>query len=205
MKYQKLAASVIMAEKARIPKLISYNESLQLIGTGRSAYVFKIKHEQVALKVYFPHKAQLAAEEAAIYKKLPPNNYYPTLHDVGLNYIVLDYFEGHTLFQCLEKGIYVSEDKIHAVNEALEMAKKAGLTPSDVHLKNIIITRNEEVKLIDVARFRQTKKDRQWDDLQKAYFKGYIKPYFPKRIPKYILYCIAAVYKTTLLFRNYLY
>ena len=186
-----------MVQKGRKFKLKSYDEALQLIGIGRSAYVFKIEHEQVVLKVYLPHKTHLAIEEATIYKKLPPNNYYPTLHDVGTNYIVLDYFEGHTLFQCLEKGIYVSEDKIHTINEALEIAKNAGLTPSDVHLKNIIITPNAEVKLIDVARFRQTKKDRQWDDLQKAYFKCYIKPYFPKRIPKYILHCIAAIYKTT--------
>ena len=197
MKYEKLAASVIMAEKGRIPKLKSYNEELQLIGTGRSAHVFKVKNEQVALKVYFPNKAHLAAEEAAIYKKLSFNSYYPTLHDVGANYIVIDYLEGLTLFQCLENGFFVSEDKIRTINEALNTARKAGLNPSDVHLKNIIITNNEEIKLIDVARFRQTKHNRQWDDIQKAYFKGYVKSYFPKRIPSFVLHCIAALYKNT--------
>jgi len=197
MEYEKLAASVMMAEKGRIPKLKSYDQALQLIGTGRSAYVFKVQHEQVALKVYFPHKAHLAAEEATIYKKLSSNSYYPALHDVGANYIVIDYLEGHTLFQCLENGFFVSEDKIHAINEALNMARKAGLNPSDVHLKNIIITSKQEVKLIDVVRFRQTKQDRQWDDLQKAYFKGYVKSYFPKRIPSFLLHCIAAIYKKT--------
>lgn len=203
MKYEKLAASVIMEEKGRIPKLKSYDKTLQLIGTGRSAHVFKVQHEQVALKVYFPHKAHLAAEEAAIYKELSSSSYYPTLHDVGANYIVIDYLEGHTLFECLENGLFVSEDKIRDINEALNIARKVGLNPSDVHLKNIIITNKQEIKLIDVARFRQTKKDRQWDDLQKLYFKGYVKSYFPKRIPKFILHSIAAIYKRTL--RNYLY
>jgi len=203
MKYQKLAASVIMAEKGRIPKLKSYDEALQLIGTGRSAYVFKVQHEQVALKVYFPHKAHLAAEEAAIYKKLSSSSYYPTLHDVGANYIVIDYLEGHTLFQCLENGFFVSEDKIHAINEALNIARKVGLNPSDVHLKNIIITNKQEIKLIDVARFRQTKQDRQWDDIQKVYFKGYVKLYFPKRIPRFILHSLAAIYKRTLRYALY--
>ena len=195
MKYQQLAASVVMAQKGRIPKLKSYDESLQLIGTGRSAYVFKIQREPIALKVYFPDKVHLAAEEAAIYQKLSPSRYYPTLHDVGANYIVIDYLEGHTLFQCLEHGLFVSEDKIHAINEALNMARTAGLNPSDVHLKNIIITSKQEVKLIDVVRFRQTKTDRQWDDLQNAYFKGYVKSYFPKKIPSFLLHCIAAIYK----------
>ncbi len=43
MEYEKLAASVMMAEKGRIPKLKSYDQALQLIGTGRSAYVFKVQ------------------------------------------------------------------------------------------------------------------------------------------------------------------
>ena len=51
MEYEKLAASVMIAEKGRIPKLKSYDPALQLIGTGRSAYVFKVQNEQVALKV----------------------------------------------------------------------------------------------------------------------------------------------------------
>ena len=92
----------------------------------------------------------------------------------------------------------MSEDKIHAINEALNIARKVGLNPSDVHLKNIIITNKQEIKLIDVARFRQTKQDRQWDDIQKVYFKGYVKLYFPKRIPSFILHSLAAIYKRTL-------
>lgn len=200
MKYQELAESVIMEKKGKIPQLKSYNSTLQLIGTGRSAFVFKVKNEPVALKVFFHDKAHIAKEEAAIYRKLPPSSYYPALHEAGKNYIVIDYLDGHTLFQHLENGIYIQEEKIHAINEALEMARKVGLNPSDIHLKNIIITSTGEVKLIDVARFRQTKNDRQWDDLQKAYFKGYVKSYFPKRIPRALLNCIAAVYKTGLRF-----
>lgn len=200
MKYLQLADSVIMEGKRKIPRLKGYSSALQLIGTGRSAYVFKVQDEQIALKVFFPHKTHLAREEAAIYRKLPSGSYYPTLHEGGKNYIVLDYLDGYTLFHYLENGIYIQEEKIYAINEALEMARKAGLNPSDIHLKNIMITSNKQVKLIDVARFRQTEKDRQWDDLQKVYFKGYVKPYFPKRIPRVILNCIAAVYKTGLRF-----
>ncbi len=200
MKYQALANSVVMEKKKRNPRLKSYSNALQLIGAGRSAYVFKVKNEQIALKVFFPDKAYIATEEAAIYRKLPSGSYYPALHEEGTNYIAIDYLDGHTLFHYLENGIYIPEEKIHAINEALEIARNAGLNPSDIHLKNIMITINQEVKLIDVARFRQTKKDRQWDDLQKVYFKGYVKPYFPKRIPRIFLNCIAAVYKTGLRF-----
>lgn len=200
MKYQKLAESVAMEKKGRIPELKGYSSALQLIGAGRSAYVFKVQDEQVALKVFFPEKAHIAEEEAAIYNKLPKNSYYPHLYEVGKNYIAIDYLDGLTLFQSLENGIYIPEEKIHAINDALDMARNVGLNPSDIHLKNIIITSQQEVKLIDVARFRQTKKDRQWDDLQKVYFRGYVKSYFPKKIPRPILNCVAAVYKTGLRF-----
>lgn len=200
VKYQELADSIVMEKKGRIPQLKSYSNALQLVGAGRSAYVFKVQDEQIALKVFFPNKAYIAAEEAAIYRTLPSGSYFPTLHEAGKNYIVIDYLDGHTLFHCLENGIYIPVEKIHAINDALEMARKVGLNPSDIHLKNIIITSKQEVKLIDVARFRQKKKDRQWDDLQKVYFRGYAKSYFPKRIPRSILNCVATIYKTGLRF-----
>ncbi|MGM9949441.1 MAG: protein kinase family protein [Lysinibacillus sp.] len=200
MKYQELADSIVMEKKRRIPRLKSYSDALQLIGTGRSAHVFKVRDEQVALKVFFPQKVHIAAEEAAIYRKLPSSSYYPSLYEAGNNYIAIDYLDGLTLFQSLENGIYIPEEKIHAINDALDMARKAGLNPSDIHLKNIIITSKQEVKLIDVARFRQTAKDRQWDDLQKVYFRGYVKSYFPKKIPGAVLDCISVIYKTGLRF-----
>ena len=189
-----------MEGKGKIPRLKSYSTSLQLIGAGRSAYVFKVLNEQTALKVFFPHKVHIAAEEAAIYQELPSCSYYPALHDAGNNYIAIDYLDGLTLFQSLENGIYIDEEKIQAINDALEKARKVGLNPSDIHLKNIIITSKQEVKLIDVARFRQTEKDRQWDDLQKVYFRGYVKSYFPKKIPGAVLNCIAFIYKAGLRF-----
>jgi predicted Ser/Thr protein kinase len=193
--YKALADSVEIEMNGLKPRLVNYSQDLKLIGTGRSAYVFKIKDKDLALKVYFPHKKRLAFEEASIYRELQHIEYYPTLYDGGINYIVIDFIEGHTLFQCLQKGIFVPEKKFNEIRKALKMAEEVGLNPSDIHLKNIIVTSSGEVKVIDVARFRQQRKDHQWKDIERAYFKMYSKYYFPKKIPAFILNLISFIYK----------
>ena len=42
LSFQELAASVKITSKKNKPKLLEYDPSLTLIGTGRSAYVFRI-------------------------------------------------------------------------------------------------------------------------------------------------------------------
>lgn len=76
---------------------------------------------------------------------------------------------------------------------AIAWARKRGLNPSDIHLRNILLT-DSGVKLIDVARFLQDKSCRQWEDLKKAYYEKYLLPAFPKKIPERILNYIAAKY-----------
>ena len=193
--YKALADSVEIEMNGSKPRLVHYSGALKLIGTGRSAYVFKIRDKNLALKVYFPSRKRIAFKEATIYRQLQHINYYPTLYDGGTNYIVIDFIEGYTLFHCLQRGIFVPERKFKEISKALKMAMEVGLNPADIHLKNIILTPNKEVKVIDVARFMQKEKDNQWKDIEKAYFNIYLKPYFPKKIPTFILNFISFVYK----------
>lgn len=175
--------------------LIEADSSLSLIGKGRSAYVFRIKSTNLALKVFFPDQIQTAKEEAAVYEEVQSIKYYPTLYGAGNNYIVIDYLEGNTLFDCLAQGIPVSEEKINEIDDALQLARDEGLNPSDIHLRNIIITSDNKVMLIDVARFRQTVSCTQWDDLKRVFHHLYTKSFFPKKIPVFILNSIAVIYK----------
>jgi predicted Ser/Thr protein kinase len=193
--YDELAESVVIRHKANKAKLINHNPSLKLIGAGRSAYVFRIQSTNLALKVFFPTFEYIAKEEAEIYKILEDISYFPHLHGSGKNYIVIDYIEGTTLFDCLRKGIRVSKKHIEDIDHALDMARDRGLNPSDIHLKNLFITSQDTVKLIDVARFRQTKRCSQWDDIKLAFHKFYLSPLFPKRIPSYFLDRISHLYK----------
>ena len=194
--YQALANTAIINEKNR---LISYDDSLKLVGTGRSAFVFRIKSSNKAIKIYFPEFTYIAKEEAEIYKTLQNIAYYPSIHELGSNYIVMDYIEGLTLFECISQGKLITSANIKEIDYALSLAKAQGLNPSDIHLRNIFITSNGEIKIIDVARFRQKKDCRQWHDLEKAYYRLYRKRFFPKKIAASHLNIVAFLYKKGLI------
>jgi predicted Ser/Thr protein kinase len=197
--YGDLASSVVYMMKGSRVVLAEKDERLQLIGEGRSAFAFKIRGTDLVLKVFFPPFERIAAEEAAIYKELKGNPFFPVLHESGKNYLVMDYVQGTTLFNCLVKGIPIASEHIKEVDNALQLAREKGLNPSDIHLRNIIVTPEGDVRLIDVARFRQTKKCSQWDDLKRAFYKFYRHKRFPKKVPQYAMNLVAFFYKKGLL------
>ncbi|MFD1708190.1 protein kinase family protein [Siminovitchia sediminis] len=195
MKYQHLAESVKFQYKEHKPIIVSHAPTLQLIGMGRSAAVFKIEHTEKVLKVFFPEFAHIAQEEASVYDLVHHLDYYPDMYESGPNYIVIDFIHGYTFFDCLTHGIPLSEKDIMEVDDALSLAREQGLNPSDIHLRNIILTPDHQIKVIDVARFRQSKKCHQWEDLKKGFYYFYAKPFFPKKIPAKLLNSIAYFYK----------
>ena len=78
----------------------------------------------------------------------------------GYHYFVMEYVEGHTLFDELAKGEVFEED--HAVGviiqvaRALEHAHRQNLIHRDVKPKNIIIDTSGRVKLADMGLARRT-------------------------------------------------
>jgi predicted Ser/Thr protein kinase len=197
--YGELARSVVYSAKGSKVSLADKDERLELIGEGRSAFAFRIAGTELVLKVFFPSFEHIAAEEALIYKELKGNPFFPALHESGSNYLVIDYVHGTTLFNCLVKGVPIASRHIKKVDAALQLAREKGLNPSDIHLRNIIITPDGNVRLIDVARFRQTKKCSQWDDLKRAFYRFYRHKRFPKKVPETMMNVIAYFYKKGLL------
>lgn len=197
--YKHLADSVVYSTRGLKAALIHKDPSLKLVGEGRSAFAFRINGTNLVLKVFFPQFEKVAEEEAGIYKELAGNPFFPSLHESGSNYLVMDYVRGMTLYQCLVNGMPIAADHIEDVDHALKLAREKGLNPSDIHLRNIIITPDDEVKLIDVARFRQTKRCSQWEDLKTAFYKFYRHDRFPKKMPEPAMNFIAFIYKKGLL------
>lgn len=173
----------------------SYHIDLKLVGVGKSAAVFQIKSTGLALKVFHPLFDYLAVEEAKIYRTLEQIPYYPTLYESGSNYIVIDLIEGSTLYECLVQGIEVSEQIIYEVDHGLKLARDKGLNPSDVHLKNIFITTNGNIIIVDVARFKQDQYCPKWKDTKKAFYKYYQKGIIPKKMPAILLDTIGTLYR----------
>ena len=194
-KYEHLADYVFKCLNRRLIKQKVEHSKLQFIGKGRTAYVYRIADTSFALKVYISKHSDLAKEEGEIYQILEGISYYPTVHEVGSNYIVMDYIKGLTLYDCLTNGIKVTETSIKEVDQAILLASERGLNPSDIHLRNIILNADHHISLIDLARFRQEKKCRQWSDLKRAFYKLYCKPFFPSQMNSFILNLIRILYK----------
>ena len=192
--YQELVHSVVITKKNRLK---SFDPSLQLVGTGRSAFAFRIKSSNKVIKIFFPACEYIAKEEAEIYRSLEGIHYFPCIYEAGLNYVVMDYIEGETLFDCMTHGKVVTNDHIKEIDLALALASETGLNPSDIHLRNIFITSADEIKLIDVARYRQMKDCKQWSNLKKAHRQFYRKGF--KKIPSPLLNAVAFLYKRGLI------
>jgi predicted Ser/Thr protein kinase len=193
--YAQLANEVMLSKKKGIIVVEKKPQILTKIGEGNSACVFRIGHGKKAIKIFLPMFKKIAATEAYIYRRLGQSSYYPNLYDYGENYLVIDYIEGKTLYQCLLEGHYIERHVILKVDKALSYARERGLNPSDIHLRNIILTPDQTVKLIDVARFLQTTRCRQWDDLKFAYETFYTRRFFPKKWPRQLLESIALTYR----------
>ncbi|WP_232725517.1 protein kinase family protein [Bacillus sp. FJAT-44742] len=197
---QDLAGSIVFSKDKRGMYIVkSFAPELKVIGIGRSAAAFRIRETDKVIKVFFPEYTHIAKEEAEIYQLLEGKSYFPCLYDWGDNYLVVDYIEGKTLFSCLTEGVLVTSDQIKGVDEVISYVKKKGLNPSDIHLNNILVTPKGEVKVIDLARFRETKDCRQWSDLRYAFYHYYSRPLFPKRLPEFFLNFISSLYKKNIL------
>ncbi|MEI4769133.1 protein kinase family protein [Psychrobacillus sp. FJAT-51614] len=194
--YHAYANSVIINDQNQ---LISFDSSLMLVGGGRSAFVFRIKSTQRVIKVYFPNLKYIAQEEAEIYQMLQGIDYYPTLYDSGVNYIVIDFIEGKTLFENVTLGNEITAPQVKEIDLALSLASNKGLNPSDIHLRNIIITPNGDIKIIDVARYRQSKECMRWNHIKKFHRQFYRKCYFPKKVSARVLDGIGNLYKKGLI------
>lgn len=197
--FSELAQSVKFDMRGTKIVLNDKDPNLELIGEGKSAAVFHIQSSKKVLKVFYPNFIDIAKEEAEIYKILGDNQYYPKLYGFGDNYLVIDYIKGHTLFHCLKKGIVITQENINDVDKAIIYAKGKGLNPADIHLKNIIITPDRRIKIIDVARYRQEKECLRWKELRGAFFRFYKRKLFPHKVPESILDIIGFLYKKNLL------
>lgn len=143
------------------------------LGSGAMAVVYKAKQisldRTVAIKVLpkkFVQKSDYVErfyKEGRIAAKLNHNNIVQAI-DVGevggLYYFVMEYVEGRTLYDDLSKGKVFSEieaiDLILQLSNALGHAHSLGLVHRDVKPKNIMINKDNVVKLADMGLARET-------------------------------------------------
>jgi predicted Ser/Thr protein kinase len=171
--FQEVAAEN-QSDKVEIP---GYTD-LKKIGKGSMGTVYKAKQlsvdRVVAVKVLLDQLAKNKEfitrfeREAKIAAKLSHNNVVNAI-DAGVAnghyYFVMEYVEGETIKDFLEKGRIFDEKTalkiVIPVAEALKHAHQRGLIHRDIKPENVILTRDGNVKLADLGLARLTS-DEKW-------------------------------------------
>lgn len=139
---------------------------LEHVGSGGMADVYKAHDElldrSVAVKIlhsHFTHDEEFInrfrREAQAAAKLSHPNivNIYDVGHDGGTYYIVMEYISGKTLKEWIQKEtILTVETSLRIaleIAEALEHAHQNGLIHCDIKPHNIILTKNNRIKVTD--------------------------------------------------------
>lgn len=145
----------------------------QLIGTGNYAAVFvHPDYQNIVIKIYASGRPGWA-EEVEVYRRL---DYHPSFSQcfyAEANWLILKRLHGITLYDCMYLGQKIPRQVIEDIDQALEYAKSKGLTPHDVHGRNVMMYENKGL-VVDISDFLDLSPCWAWKDLKKAYYWLYL-------------------------------
>lgn len=147
---------------------------LRMVGLGTdAAVVAHPAHPDRVYKVYADEALPALADEHAAYELLAGSTLFASCLGRGDRYLVLSYEPGPTLYDCLVEGIPIGASVMADVEAARNHARRAGLHPKDVHLKNVIV-QGSKAKMIDVSKYvAPGDADPVWEALAAAYERYY--------------------------------
>lgn len=168
-------------------------KELKCIGIGTDAAVFQYIHGPAyAYKLFADDKLEKVQMEAKVYGKLGTSPYFSTFYEAKDRYLVVSYESGITLYNCLQQGIHIPSQVIQEVDKARAYARKKGLNPRDIHLKNILL-QGDNVKIIDVSEYLLPGDDGRWEHLKRGY-EEYYRLIDGKSIPTWLLETVRKSY-----------
>jgi len=144
--------------------------SMGIVYKGRQIAVDRIVAVKILLDALAQNKEFIKRfdREAKIAAKLSHNNIVNAIDagEVnGYHYFVMEYVEGSTIKDALDKGEVFDEKSalniVLAVAEALKHAHERGLIHRDIKPENVILTKDGKVKLADLGLARLTA-DEKW-------------------------------------------
>src|ERR1051326_8234898 len=125
------------------------------IGAGGMGEVYKARDTRldrsVAIKVSKEQFSERFEREARAVGQLNHANIC-TLHDVGPNYLVMEYIEGPTLAERIAGGALPISEALplaRQIAEALEAAHEKGIVHRDLKPANIKVAAEGKIKVLD--------------------------------------------------------
>ncbi|MCM3789529.1 serine/threonine protein kinase [Domibacillus indicus] len=177
-------------------KVLYTPKEWECLGVGNYAAVFlHHSNKDWVVKIYARNLEGLE-KEAEVYQRLGHHPAYSQLVYKGENFLVLKRLKGITLYNAVTKGVRIPEQVIIDINQALDYARSQGLTPVDVHGKNVMMNDGKGY-IVDISDFYKEKEDEKWNDIVKAYYKFYRKTLykFPVKIPLFVLDLVRHSYR----------
>lgn len=130
------------------------DNKFERIGSGTYGTVYGYKN--YAIK-FIENERDKQNKDIEVLKEISYLHCIPTLYAVIDNKIIIvERIEGQTVTQYIanyENPYNIDERIIDELDEALKTVVKAGYNPRDLHKKNVMITPDAEIKLVDVGWF----------------------------------------------------
>jgi hypothetical protein len=147
----------------------SVPNSWHLLGSGNYAAVFyHCNYPNHVVKVYASGRPGWQ-EEVEVYRRLGSHPSFSECFYADDNFLVLKRLQGITLYNCLQLGIYIPEQVIRDIDQALEAARQRGLYPHDVHGRNVMMWQGRGL-VVDVSDFLNPETCSAWKDLKWGYY-----------------------------------
>lgn len=171
--------------------------SWRLLGTGNyAAVLYRRDYPNQVVKVYAPGRPGWQ-EEVEVYRRLGTHPSFSECFFADKNFLVLKRLQGVTLYNCLQLGLYIPEQVIRDIDQALEAARQRGLHPHDVHGRNVMMWQGRGL-VVDVSDFLNPETCAAWEDLKRGYYWIY-RPLFSwlrVPVPYQLLDTIRLLYRT---------
>jgi predicted Ser/Thr protein kinase len=125
---------------------VSNPTTYQLIGKGGQGVVFKL-NEQQCVKIY--EKQSTAEKEAYALNLGNELSFIPKVYEIGSNYIIMDYIKGKDLKTYLKENGKISKHITQQIITIAKELKRVGFKRINLPLRHLIITENDQIKVID--------------------------------------------------------
>jgi serine/threonine protein kinase len=120
-----------------------------LLGEGLSGQVFSF--EDYAVKVYKEDFSE--NDDHLMLTNLDAHPMFPKLHYQNDKFMIVDQVKGYTLAQLRDAGYKLKDAQYRQLEKTIEECYESGIIPHDIHLNNIMLDENGNLKIIDVGRF----------------------------------------------------
>ncbi|TCS96602.1 hypothetical protein [Hazenella coriacea] len=131
-----------------------------LLGEGLSGQVYEF--ENYAVKVFKEKYSE--NDDFIMLNHLHNHSGFPNLHYKEEQFMVVDKVSGYTLGQALKSGDSLNDEIFRQIEVYVEDCYRDGIIAHDLHLNNIMIDKDNHIKIIDVGRFFYTTNQESYTD-----------------------------------------